>query len=237
MRLAPKVGDVLHYDNSNLFETMNFNLDDLNPPKMEYMIHTEKDRVKLVKTVERMVRSSMEYKDYIKFLKEYINMTKCSFWGKVAGGDYSGIKIEIHHAPFTLYDITMAVLIKHEEEYGDLNLFFIAEEVMKLHYQCKVGLIPLSETCHQLVHNGDLFIPVQFVRGNFMEFVKEYGGNGKNYIPEDLKMNLRKQIRFSQEVQDVSLLETKYTYMDVEGFRYPSLIHEKEFLQGIYGKK
>lgn len=225
MRLVPK--QIESYKNDRLIEEVNIN----EVPDLEftYNIISEKDKIKTVKTCERMIRSSLEYKEYIKFLKEYIDMTKCSFFGNTKMDRYSKFKVEIHHSPFTLYDITMTVLLKHLDEYGEVNLFEVSEEVMKLHYQCRVGLIPLSTTVHKLVHEGMLFIPVQNVRGDWLLFYKEY----ENYMPLDMKDKLKNIIKFSKECQDYSLLETKYTYVDVDGFRPLSLLGQEDFMKKI----
>ena len=45
---------------------------------------------------------------------------------------------------------------------------------MWLHYNNMVGLIPLSETIHELVHNGVIFIPTTHVFGNYKLFVEAY---------------------------------------------------------------
>lgn len=224
MRLVPK--EVNKEIKSNGLHKDVISFSDLEPIEMGYNIVSDKDKVKAIKTIERMVRSSLEYKDYIKYLKTYIDMTKGSFLGNVQQDNYSKITIEIHHAPLTLYDIVMVILIKHEDEYGEIDLLHIAEEVMKVHYQCRVGLLPLTKTCHQAVHNGSLFVPVQMVRGQWITFYKEY----EPYFTEDMKDRLKKIIRFSKEVQDLSLLETKYTYVEVDGFKMPQLIGEEEFL-------
>lgn len=223
MRLVPK--QVEKCENKNLFEIATF--DEVDTIDMQFNIISDKDRVKTVKTIERMVRSSLEYKDYIKYLKTYMNMTHDSFFKQVEQSQYSKITIEIHHAPLTLYDITMVVLIKHEDEYGEIDLLHIAEEVMKLHYQCKVGLLPLAKTVHDLVHMGKVFIPVQMVRGNWIEFYKDY----KKYFIGDMEDKLKKIVKFSKETQDLSLLETKFTYVNVSGFRTLSLIGQEEFLK------
>ena len=225
MRLVPK--QIESYKNDRLIEEVNIN--NLPDVEMIYNIISEKDKVKTVKTCERMIRSSLEYKDYIKFLKDYIDMTKCSFFGNVKMDHYSKFKVEIHHSPFTLYDITMTILLKHLDYYGEINLFEVCEEVMKLHYQCKVGLIPLSTTVHKLVHEGMLFIPVQNVRGDWLTFYKEY----EPYMVQDMKDKLKSIVKFSKECQDYSLLETKYTYVDVDGFRPLSLLGQEEFMKKI----
>lgn len=223
MRLLPKQVDRI--ENKNLYDVATF--DEVDTIDMQFNIISDKDRVKTIKTIERMVRSSLEYKDYIKYLKTYINMTHDSFFKQVEQSNYSKITIEIHHAPLTLYDITMVVLFKHEDEYGEIDLLHISEEVMKVHYQCRVGLLPLAKTVHDLVHDGKVFIPVQMVRGNWIEFYKEY----EKYFPEDMKDKLKKIVKFSKETQDLSVLETKYTYVDVNGFRALQLIGQEEFLK------
>ena len=76
MRLVPK--QIESYKNDRTIEEVNIN--NLPDVEMIYNIISEKDKVKTVKTCERMIRSSLEYKDYIKFLKDYIDMTKCSFY-------------------------------------------------------------------------------------------------------------------------------------------------------------
>lgn len=225
MRMVPK--QVESYTNDRLIEEICFK--EVPQVDMIYNIVSEKDKVKTVKTIERMVRGSLEYKEYIRFLRDYIEMSKCSFWENVKMDRYSKTKIEIHHSPFTLYDITMVVLIKHLDMYGDVNLFEVAEEVMKLHYQCRVGLLPLSITIHELVHSGMLFIPVTQVRGEWLTFYKEY----EPYIPQDMKEKLKNIVRFSKECQDISMLETKFTYLEVDGFRALSLIGQEEFMKNI----
>jgi hypothetical protein len=225
MRLVPR--QIESYKNDRMIDEVVIN--ELPDVEMIYNIVSEKDKTKTVKTCERMIRSSLEYKEYIRFLKDYIEMTKCSFFGNLRQDRYSHAKIEIHHSPFTLYDITMTVLLKHLDMYGQINLFEVSEEVMKLHYQCRVGLIPLSTTVHKLVHECMVFIPVQNVRGDWLSFYKEY----EPYMPQDMKDKLKSIIKFSKECQDYSLLETKYTYVEVDGFRPLSLLGQEEFMKRI----
>jgi len=82
---------------------------------------SDKDRVKFVKRIEKIVRSSLEYKDYIAFLKDNVDMTACRFFNNVDGLDNRRIKIEIHHEPLTLYDIVNVVVEKWIVEGIPLN--------------------------------------------------------------------------------------------------------------------
>lgn len=204
------------YKNDALIEIAKYK--EIQKVSRDIMIHTEKDRVKLINHIESIIRKSIEYKDYISFLKDFMN--RDSFFKEVEQLPYNKVKIELHHSPLTLFDIVSVVMQKHEDEYDDINIYKIADEVMMLHYQCRVGLLPLSKTTHKLVHLGKVFITVQMVRGNWSSFYTEY----EPYFNEDLKMKLKNVVRFSKEVQDVSLLETKYTYIEVDGFKQIQLL-------------
>lgn len=218
MRL-PNTKNVISYDNTKKIQSIK--LDGKDPIKKNINVMTDKDKVKAIKSVERLVRSSLEYKAYIKYLKDYVDMTRCSFFNGVSNKDTNKrISIEIHHEPFTLFDITQIIMEKQMDETGEINYFSIAEEIMKVHYQGKVGLIPLSVTVHDLVHVGDIFIPLQCPRGDFIGFLEEYD----QYICMDIKETLQTKLKLSKQVQDLSLLETKYTYLEVDGFKLPQIL-------------
>lgn len=219
MRL-PDINSFKTYDNLEKIKTMKIT-DELQPLPMHVNILSDKDKVKAITHIERaIIRPSLEYKTYIKFLKENVDMTKCSFFNNVSNKYSSRVKIEIHHAPFTLFDITSIVAEKQVHENGEFNYFMIAKEVMKLHYQCKVGLIPLSSTLHSLVHNGSVFIPLDCPRGNFISFMEEYS----QYISQDLMGMMEDAYVLTKQTQDLSLLNTVYTYVECDGFTLPELI-------------
>ena len=58
----------------------------------------DKDTEKFIKRVETIVRSSQEYKDYILFLRENVDMTKCSYFNNVDNKQTRKIHIEIQFA-------------------------------------------------------------------------------------------------------------------------------------------
>lgn len=196
------------------------------PEFCDYTIQfrSDKDRVKFVKRIEKIVRSSLEYKDYIAFLKENVDMTACRFFNNVDGLDNRRIKIEIHHEPLTLYDIVNVVLEKWIVEGIPLNDLFIADEVMRLHYENKVGLIPLSKTVHQLVHDSsDIIIPLPMVYGNYRAFLDEYGEFIESGLPEIIE-KLERKIALTNSIKNVdvneaySVLQKDFEYIEVEGF-------------------
>ena len=211
-----RIPKIEKYDNKDLFK--NIKIDNVPTVEKDYVIMNDKDKFRLIKSIESIVRRSNEYKDYIKFLKNEIDMSKCSFFTNVSNKNSNRVSIEIHHEPFTLFDITDVVVekfITHDEQ---LNPLVIADEVMKLHYQNKVGLIPLSATVHELIHDGKLFIPLQNVYGNYLEFLEEY----IDYIPQYINEMLEVKLKMSKDVEvDTSILNKKYVYLEVDGFLLP----------------
>lgn len=187
-------------------------------------IITDKDKVKFIKKVEMIVRHSSEYKMYIKYLREEIDMTMCSYFRNVNNKESRKISIEIHHEPFTLFDITLIVLNKWMVNEQHIRQYAIAEEVMKIHYMNQVGLLPLSATVHQLVHNGRIFVPLQAIYGNYLQFLEDY----KEYIPADLDDALKLKLNMSRDVNnlDTSILQKKYIYLEQDGIILPQLIQK-----------
>lgn len=191
------------------------------------MLSSDKDKKQFIFHCEKLIRGSIEYRDYVKYLKENIDMTQCSFFSNLDTTKMKKIRLELHHALFSLFDITCIVVNKHLSEGKDLDYFDVAEEVMKIHYQGRVALVPLSVTVHKLVHEGKIFIPVQSVYGKYLDFIDEY----YDYMGEYIEM-IKENIKISKEIQDqgyqdLTILNKKYIYLEVDGMTFPNLIEEK----------
>lgn len=180
---------------------------DLNNPKI---------LPKFLMQVENICRKSRCYKKFIQFLKDQADMNKCSFYKNLNGISTSEIQIHMHHEPLTLYDIVNIVYNKRKKNNESLSEFQIAKEVMYNHYKMMVGLIPLSETVHELVHNGFLFIPTNVVFGyykNFIEVYKEYIDPG---ILQILEYNEKVTETYNFE-KETKILKLDPVYIDTTG--------------------
>ena len=156
-------------------------------------------------------------------------MTKCAFLPNLPTGNRRRkISIELHHEPFTLYDLVSIIMDKNIKEGEPLNYFLIAEEVMKLHYTDKVGYIPLSKTVHKLEQLGRIFIPLQIVDGKFVDFVKEY----EAFIPDHMMETLYKKFKMSKAIANgeiemsTSILGKKLIYIEQEGVTVPYILED-----------
>jgi len=166
-------------------------------PPFDYTIYDledEKELKKYFSDIEREIRGSFEYRGMIKYMKDNMDMDQCAFI-QVSSKDNYNIRIEIHHYPFTLYDIVTIVYKKRCYYHQPLNLQLLAKECTMLHYKLLVGLIPLSKTAHQLVHAGKLFIPVDNVIGRYKLFVEFY----KPFCDEEQLDSLNRIEKYSME--------------------------------------
>lgn len=200
------------------------------PEDMCYTVqlNSMKDKDKFIKRIERVIRSSMEYRDYIAYLKEYVNMNQCAFFNNVENAQGNRVRIEIHHEPLTLYDIVKVVVNKYIQEAIPLNKLYIADEVMNLHYTNQVGLIPLSKSVHQIVHNSnDIIIPLHMVYGNYKQFLEEYNDylsidETDTFILDKIENKIDESREFNKEM--ANKLTPKYVYVEVEGYSLPKKV-------------
>lgn len=175
----------------------------------------ERERVSFIKKCEKIVRNSYEYKEFVEFLKSYMDMRECAYFANVNNYETRNVKIEIHHAPFTLYDIVDTVLRKRASYGKDVTILGVCNEVMGLHYMGYVGLIPLAATVHSLVHSGNVSIPMRNVFGNFHIFYTQYEG----FMSADLKDAYQEVMKRDKDVSltPPDILRIKYLEVEMSG--------------------
>ena len=182
----------------------------------DYDLNDEKSFKKYIQNLEKDVRSSYEYKALIKYLREYMDMNQCAFYKNINNIDSTAIHIEIHHEPLSLYDICIIVYNKRLQFNEPLDEEYVAKEVMYLHYNLMVGLIPLAETVHELVHAQYLFVPTTAVLGKYREFVDRYHDF---MLPEQLETleHIEEATKTYDGSDAKTLLSKNFIYMDMTG--------------------
>lgn len=203
---------------------MSFSINE-KPMRPVYTIGSETERDRLISTCEKYIRSSMEYRDYIAFLKDHLDFGRCAVLSNVINGNGKKYSIEIHHEPFTLYDLVDIEIMRRETEKLPIEVLPICESVMALHYDGLVGLIPLSKTQHELIHSSKCFIPLQHIYQDYHKYYENF----EEYIEsaEHIKKKIDVKVRLSMQcnkIQSESLPE--YVYLDVDGFGFPELPDE-----------
>jgi len=162
---------------------------DILPPLSLRISHfpDEKEYTRFIKNVVSLVRHSYEYKLWTKYVKDDLGHNICALSGEVS----DEVTIEIHHHPLCLFEIVEVVVNSHIIQSLEFCTADIMKEVLELHFENKVGYIPLCSTLHEKYHNGYLQIPIDKVQGNWQEFLKTYP------IPDHimLKVNMLANIK------------------------------------------
>lgn len=131
----------------------------------------QKTFVLFIKKVERFVRSSSEYKEYVKYLREEKGQNKCAYLSNITTVN---AEIQLHHVISNLFMICSTVCNKLLSEDKKVSSFILADEVIKLHLDDKIALVPLSVTMHELAHSVDLKIPLSVIYGKYREYYEEF---------------------------------------------------------------
>ena len=198
--------DVSEKDVEESFESLNFTyFSDFENPK---------SLIKFIKKVEKLIRGSYEYRKFVEAYKNVFSVENCAFFKNIKTGEKTA-SIELHHYPFTLYDITEIEIKKQSNLFtSKVNAMLIAEEVMRLHYNGLIGIIPLSKTVHQLAHSGEIFINLQLIKTDYQAYIIA----NSNFIDEELISKIKQieklsegDVILSQEVlkRRVTMIEDK----------------------------
>lgn len=208
-------------------------IDELPPfDYMDYQLPDEEQ--KLVEDVEKLVRNSFEYHQWVQYLRKYMNMNQCAFFSNINNIDTNCIKIHLHHSPITLMEIVVTVLEKRKFYRENLMIEAIAKEAMYIHYCTVVGIIPLCETVHELVHNQFLFVPNTSVMGNYNWFIDIYDP----WIPTQVKNKLshiEEYTKYYNEEDNKNPIKTHYIYLELGdngiGYNLPKLEDVKKLVE------
>lgn len=153
---------------------------------------------RFIKSTERLIRSSREYNSYLGMLKgSCAVLNKDNILSNITAAD---AELELHHYPFSLYDIVETVVWDHFIKKEKFNSFSLAKEIMEEHFKNNIGLVPLSKTMHELAHGGNIFISSKQVFGDYHRFMKKY----EKGIRAELKKKIEEMEKKSQEPGVVS---------------------------------
>lgn len=118
-----------------------------------------------IKSVERIVRTSLEYKSVIADKRLNDNENSCELLNDYDFSD-NKTKLQMHHIT-PLYEICKACAQQlFSEGNKNISTFEVANRVMEYHYENAFLYTFLSVSVHQLVHDGQYTIPSKDIKGN-----------------------------------------------------------------------
>jgi len=130
----------------------------------------ETEYTKFVKNCEKIVRGSLEYKLWRKYIIDVLGVNECMMTHE------SGVEctIEVHHHVPSLFILIKSLINKKIEENSEFSTFDIALETIELHFLNKIGYLVLIESMHEKFHNGFLKVPFEFIKGDYRFFLENY---------------------------------------------------------------
>jgi len=150
---------------------------EFNVPESVYNLPLRRDQFlspidykKFIKAVERMVRGSMEYREWVHYLKNELDIQEC----EITHEKDTECSIEIHHHPISLFNVCSLVLDTLMEQNEKFSTFDVAQIVISLHFMNKIGFVPLLKSIHEKYHNGFLLIPIEACRGSWRCLLEEF---------------------------------------------------------------
>jgi len=134
--------------------------------------------IKFIKNVEYLVRTSKDYKSYIRYLKEELDppLNRCMVYNNISD---DMAKIEMHHFLFTLFDYIEIIIgwcFKNKVPFSSSKL---SHMVMEEHRNHHVLVMMLSESVHVAIHNVNKkdsirFLDYRMAHGNLIGFLNTY---------------------------------------------------------------
>ncbi len=137
----------------------------------------ESNYKKFIKNCEMMIRRSIEYKLWRDYIIDVLQINECM----ITHEKMDEVTIEVHHHVPSLFSLVTALVNKSIESENEFCTFDICQEAIELHFKNKIGYVTLLKSMHEKFHNGRLTIPIEFVKGDYNHFVREYS----KFLDED----------------------------------------------------
>lgn len=173
----------------------------------------ETEFIKFAKNCEKLIRGSLEYKDWRSYILDVLQVNSCM----ITKERMDEVSVEVHHHIPSLFTLMKALINKKLEAEEAFSTFDICQEAIKLHFDNKLGYLVLITTMHEKVHNGYLNIPTRLIRGDYVFFVTNYS----KYLDENELENINKRLA----VEDADPLWVKGNY---PGFVVPPEAEKKD---------
>ena len=154
-------------------------------------IEDEKTLNHFIKSCEKLVRLSPEYKLWTNYVRDVLGYTTCS----ITGEKHCETTVEIHHHPISLYSYIKAIILKKSTDSEEFCSFDIATCIIEEHYNMKVPFCLLLKSMHQKFHNGFLRIPMEIIVGDIEYFMKKY----MHYLEDDEVDTILKRTKVNKE--------------------------------------
>jgi len=161
---------------------------------------SEKEQASFLKSTERIIRNSTEYRSWVSYVTSTLGYNVCSLTHE----KLVECTLDVHHHPIALFSLVKIVTDEFIEKNREFSSFDIALRTMELHYQNKVGYTVLLSDIHSKFHNGYQKIPIEHVHGDYKYILD-------NFNIDDDERNLIME-RSNTHIEDCKIEWSKDSY-------------------------
>lgn len=150
-------------------------------PMNVFGISTESHLNYFIQDIEKVIRTSREYRAWIYLMKAKHEQSKDVFTG-YDSYEYA-LSLEIHHVIF-LYDIVYTTgmqMLSTLDDSESYTTFQIADQVIRDHFEGIIPIVPMLKSYHEMYHEGlrqfkkeDIFGKYEIWLDKYKEFISEY---------------------------------------------------------------
>jgi len=142
---------------------------------------------KFILNCELLIRRSNEYSSWRNYIIEILGLNTCH----ITEEHITEVAVDVHHHIPSLFAIVSGVINRKINNDESFCSFDIAMDVIKLHFENRIGYTILIKSMHEKFHNGCLDIPINLIHGNYNYFIQNYGGYLDNEQLEKVNQRLR----------------------------------------------
>ncbi len=137
----------------------------------------EADYNKFIKNCEKLIRGSVEYKQWRNYITDVLQVNSCF----VTNERMDECTLEIHHHVPSLFTLLKAIVNKNMDKDEAFSTFDVCMEAIEIHFANKVGYIAVISSIHEKIHNNCLDVPKNMIQGNYMWFIENFS----KYLDDD----------------------------------------------------
>ncbi len=137
----------------------------------------EADYNKFIKNCEKLIRGSVEYKQWRNYITDVLQVNSCF----ITNERMDECTLEIHHHIPSLFTLLKAIVNKNMDKDEAFSTFDVCMEAIEIHFANKVGYIAVISSIHEKIHNNCLDVPKNMIQGNYMWFIENFS----KYLDDD----------------------------------------------------
>lgn len=159
-------------------------------PMEVFGITTEYELIYFIQDIEKIIRTSREYRAFIYMTKKKHDQAKDVFTG-YDSYEYD-LTLEIHHVIFLrdIVYVTGSKMIDELKEGECYSTFQIADQVIRDHFEGIIPIVPMLKSFHEMYHERLIEFTKKDIYGDYQKWLDKY----EKYITEEKMIEFKSNL-------------------------------------------